>query len=101
MCNRVALIFVMLLCCIIECTAQSYPAKPVKIVVPWPAGGGTDTVARIVGQKLSEALGGAIADYAEIQMLLNKILVYLCIEFFNAFEFQRSAYVCHFIFSLS
>jgi len=47
----------MLLCCIVECAAQSYPAKPVKIVVPWPAGGGTDTVARIVGQKLSESLG--------------------------------------------
>lgn len=37
--------------------AQSYPAKPVKIVVPFGAGSATDTVARQVGQLLSEALG--------------------------------------------
>jgi tripartite-type tricarboxylate transporter receptor subunit TctC len=34
--------------------AQSWPTKPVKIVVPFPAGGALDTVARNVGQKLSE-----------------------------------------------
>jgi tripartite-type tricarboxylate transporter receptor subunit TctC len=34
--------------------AQSWPIKPVKIVVPFPAGGALDTVARNVGQKLSE-----------------------------------------------
>ena len=57
MCNRVVLVFTVFSCCIVDCAAQNYPAKPVKIVVPWPAGGGTDTVARIVGQKLSETLG--------------------------------------------
>ena len=35
-------------------SAQSYPAKPVRIVVPFPAGGGVDLTARTVGQKLSE-----------------------------------------------
>lgn len=34
--------------------AQAWPDKPVKIVVPYPAGGGVDPVARLVGQKLSE-----------------------------------------------
>ncbi len=34
--------------------AQTYPTKPVRIVVPWPAGGTTDILGRIVGQKLSE-----------------------------------------------
>jgi len=34
--------------------AQSWPTKPVKIIVPFPAGGALDTVARNVGQKLSE-----------------------------------------------
>lgn len=34
--------------------AQSYPSGTVKIVVPYAAGGGTDTIARLVGQKLSE-----------------------------------------------
>ncbi len=33
--------------------AQAFPTKPIRIVVPAPPGGGTDTVARIVGQKLS------------------------------------------------
>jgi tripartite-type tricarboxylate transporter receptor subunit TctC len=36
---------------------QAFPVKPVKIIVAFPAGGGTDIVARIVGQKLSEGWG--------------------------------------------
>ena len=37
--------------------AQPWPAKPVKIVVPFPAGGATDVVARLLGQKLGDAWG--------------------------------------------
>lgn len=36
--------------------AQGYPAKPVKLVVPFPAGSATDQVARLVGQQLQEEL---------------------------------------------
>jgi tripartite-type tricarboxylate transporter receptor subunit TctC len=36
--------------------AQNYPAKPVKLVVPFPAGSATDLVARLAGQQLQEAL---------------------------------------------
>lgn len=37
--------------------AQTYPNQPVRIVVPFAAGGAVDTVARVVGQKMSESLG--------------------------------------------
>lgn len=38
-------------------TAQSYPAKAIRLVVPYPPGGGTDIIARIVGQRLSANVG--------------------------------------------
>jgi tripartite-type tricarboxylate transporter receptor subunit TctC len=37
--------------------AQTYPAKPVKLVVPFPAGSATDQIARVIGQELQGALG--------------------------------------------
>ena len=37
-----------------------YPVKPVRLIVPYPPGGGNDTLARIFGQKLTEALGQQI-----------------------------------------
>ena len=38
-------------------SAQTYPAKTIRMIVPWAAGGTTDILARIVSQKLSEASG--------------------------------------------
>jgi tripartite-type tricarboxylate transporter receptor subunit TctC len=38
----------------------AYPDKPVRIVCPYPAGGGTDILARVLAQKLSEAWGVAV-----------------------------------------
>jgi len=36
---------------------EAYPTRPVRIIVGWPAGGGGDIVARLMGQWLSERLG--------------------------------------------
>ena len=36
---------------------QAYPSKPIRLVVPYPAGGGADGLARLIGSKMSESLG--------------------------------------------
>ena len=41
--------------------AQAFPAKPLRFVVPFPAGSATDNVARIVAQAMGEALGQSVA----------------------------------------
>jgi tripartite-type tricarboxylate transporter receptor subunit TctC len=40
--------------------AQAYPARPIKIISPYAAGGATDIIARLIGQWLTERLGKAI-----------------------------------------
>ena len=37
--------------------SQAYPSKPIRLIVPFPAGGGVDYIGRIVGKGLSERLG--------------------------------------------
>ena len=41
-------------------TAQTYPERPVKIIVPFAAGGGPDIEVRRLAPKLGEALGGSV-----------------------------------------
>ena len=43
--------------CALAAQAQTYPNKPIKLLVGFAPGGNTDTVARVVGQKLGERLG--------------------------------------------
>jgi tripartite-type tricarboxylate transporter receptor subunit TctC len=38
-------------------TAQNYPSRPITLIVPWGAGGGTDATARIIGSLLEKELG--------------------------------------------
>lgn len=42
---------------VLPAAAQAWPAKPIKIVVPFPAGGTSDVLARLIGQKMSETWG--------------------------------------------
>ena len=37
--------------------AQTYPSKPIRFIVPFTPGGGNDTIARLIGQKLTAATG--------------------------------------------
>jgi tripartite-type tricarboxylate transporter receptor subunit TctC len=41
----------------VACDAQNYPTKPITMIVPFPAGGATDTVARFLGEKIRAILG--------------------------------------------
>lgn len=43
--------------CGLPAIAQEYPARSVRLIVPFPAGGGSDIIARLVAQKLTAALG--------------------------------------------
>ena len=40
--------------------AQGYPSKPVRIIVPYPAGGGIDVMSRLIGQRLAQRLGQSV-----------------------------------------
>jgi tripartite-type tricarboxylate transporter receptor subunit TctC len=42
------------------CAQESYPSKPIRLIVPFPPGAGTDTVARYVAQKLGESMQASI-----------------------------------------
>ncbi|MCJ0765727.1 Bug family tripartite tricarboxylate transporter substrate binding protein [Variovorax terrae] len=61
--HRPLLIAIKSIAAIVLCTwtsgafAQNFPAKPLRVVVPYPAGGATDYVARLIGERLSRSLG--------------------------------------------
>ena len=57
---RITLALVVLVgngCAVAAAEVQDYPNKPLRFIVPTPPGGGTDTLARLVGVKVSESLG--------------------------------------------
>jgi len=53
------LVFAAALLAALAAQAQNYPSRPVKLIVPFPAGSATDQVARVVGAELQQALGQA------------------------------------------
>jgi tripartite-type tricarboxylate transporter receptor subunit TctC len=55
LCSRVLLLIVVL-CAAGSACAQNFPVRPIRIVVPWPAGGPPDAVGRLIGSRIGEAL---------------------------------------------
>ncbi|MEY3380555.1 MAG: Bug family tripartite tricarboxylate transporter substrate binding protein [Hylemonella sp.] len=55
--RRMMLAFCLLAVSLSSSWAQSYPNKPIKMVVPYPAGGAADITARLLSQKMSESMG--------------------------------------------
>ena len=52
-----AILLVLGLCAAMAAGAQEWPTKPVRFIVPYPPGGGTDVIARIVQSRLGDTLG--------------------------------------------
>ena len=57
-------IFMVLVACLASLSAQAqeaaWPTKPIKLVVPYTPGGGTDILGRMLGRRLSDSLGVAV-----------------------------------------
>lgn len=59
--TRTSATFALMLCVFSPlCAAQSYPSKPMRLIVPFAPGGGVDLIGRIIAQKLQEAWGQAV-----------------------------------------
>src|SRR5277367_6698595 len=55
-----AIAFAILVACTIGAAAETYPARVITIVVPYPAGGPTDTIARILAERMQVALSQSV-----------------------------------------
>ena len=50
----------LLLCTSLSAHSQTYPSKPIRVIVPWPAGGLVDVAARQLSNRLQTSMGQAI-----------------------------------------
>jgi tripartite-type tricarboxylate transporter receptor subunit TctC len=57
---KLTLAALLLACSALSASAQGYPNKPIRVIVPYPAGGTTDQLARAIQQPMSESLGQPI-----------------------------------------
>ena len=55
--TRLVLSFVAIGITLSAANTQDYPSRPIRLIVPFPPGGGVDVAARLIGEKLGDALG--------------------------------------------
>src|SRR5262245_37141966 len=53
----VAALFLTLPCAV---QAQNYPSRPIRLISPFPAGGGNDVLARVIAAKLADRMGASV-----------------------------------------
>ncbi|MCP4621680.1 MAG: tripartite tricarboxylate transporter substrate binding protein BugD [Bradyrhizobium sp.] len=57
MMNRLVAALFAAVCAIVSAQAQTFPSRPLSLIVPFPPGGSTDAAARIMGERMRETLG--------------------------------------------
>jgi hypothetical protein len=58
--TSVAAVFAIAVGCVAHVHAQTYPSRQITMIVPFPAGGPTDTLARILGERMRTSLGQSV-----------------------------------------
>ena len=68
------LLSVLLACCAQAYAQQGYPNKAIRIIVPSPAGGPTDVLTRLIGEKMAESFGHPVLAGLSRKSMLGRLI---------------------------